>query len=175
MTSPVAVVLETERLRLRRLTAADAPFMQELLNDPDFMRFVGDRGVRTDDEARAYVRNRIERSYDALGFGLYLVERKADGARAGICGLVKRDGLEDVDLGFALLPPFRGLGIASESAAAVVAHARRDAGLRRLVAITDPDNRDSIRVLERLGFAFAGMIRLAADASEVRLFRLELA
>jgi RimJ/RimL family protein N-acetyltransferase len=166
-----SAVLQTDRLVLRRLTADDAPFMLELLNDPDFVRFVGDRGVRSVEDARRYLQERTIASYDAHGFGLYLVVRRDDGAQVGICGLVRRNGLDDVDIGFALLPTFRRLGIVREAAAAVVRHAWHDCGLQRLVAITDPDNRDSIRVLETLGFAFDRMVQL--EGTDLRLFRLE--
>ena len=165
--------LETERLALRRLTADDAPFLLELLNDPAFLRFIGDRGVRTLDDARAYVERGPAASYTQHGFGLYRVARRDDDTPVGICGLLKRDALEHADLGYAFLPAHRGLGYALESAAAVVAHARRDLGLGRLLAITSPDNDASIRVLEKLGFRFERVTKLSEDAHEVKLFALE--
>lgn len=167
-------VIETERLNLREVTEADAPFILEILNDPDFVRFVADRGVRTLEDARRYIAERFTAGYRRDGFGFWLVEPKGSGFPAGICGLVKRDALPGVDVGYAFLPPFRSKGYASESAAAVVAYARDVLGLTRLLAITNPDNALSIRVLERLGLRFERMVSLSPDEPEVSLFAADL-
>ncbi|HEY2906713.1 MAG TPA: GNAT family N-acetyltransferase [Vicinamibacterales bacterium] len=161
--------IETGRLRLRRLSVADAPFILELLNDPSFLRFIGDKGVRTLDDARKYIGTQIA-SYERFGFGLYLTERKDDGAPIGICGLVKRDSLDDVDVGFAFAPAFWSQGYAAESAAAVIAHATGILKLPRVVAITNPDNTASMNLLNKIGLRFSRMTRLTADGPEVRLF-----
>jgi RimJ/RimL family protein N-acetyltransferase len=163
-------VLETDRLNLRRLSPDDAEFILELLNDPSFLRFIGDKGVRTLDDARDYILNGPVDMYNRLGFGLYLTELKESGAPIGICGLIKRDSLDDVDIGFAFLPKFWAKGYACESAAAALAFGRSALGLNRIVAITAPDNHNSIRALEKLGFRFERMIRLSSDAPEVKLF-----
>lgn len=163
------IILETERLVLRRVTVEDGEFILELLNDPAWLRFIGDRGVRSLDAARDYISKTLVSMYDRLGFGLYLTELKGEGVPVGICGLIKRDSLEDVDIGFAFLPEFRGKGYAYESASAVMEYARRTFALGRLVAITSPDNHVSARLLEKLGFSFERMIKLSDD-DEVRLF-----
>jgi RimJ/RimL family protein N-acetyltransferase len=167
-------VLETERLILRRLAVEDSEFILELLNDPSWLRFIGDRGVRTLDAARDYILKSLVAMYERLGFGLYLTELKGEGVPVGICGLIKRDSLEDVDIGFAFLPKFRGQGYAYESASAVMAYGKRTFGLNRLVAITSPDNVDSTRLLEKLGFNFERMVKLSDDSAEVSLFASEL-
>ena len=167
-------VLETERLLLRRVTVEDSEFILELLNDPSWLRFIGDRGVRTLDAARDYILKTLVAMYERLGFGLYLTELKDEGVPIGICGLIKRDSLEDVDIGFAFLPKFRGKGYAYESALAVMAYGKRTFGLNRLVAITSPDNSDSARVLEKLGFKFERMVRLSDDNAEVSLFASDI-
>jgi len=163
-------VLETERLRLRRLTPEDTAFVLRLLNEPSFIQNIGDKGVRTPDDARTYIADGPAASYRKFGFGLWLVELKETGAPVGICGLLKRDALEDPDLGYALLPEHWSRGYAFEAASAVVARAGEEFGLRRLAAITDPDNLSSIRVLERLGFEYLKTVRLSEDAPEVKLF-----
>jgi len=163
-------VLETERLVLRRMSAEDAEFMLGLLNEPSWLRYIGDRGVRTVEDARAYILKGPVDMYSRLGFGLYVAELKEAGVPIGICGLVKRDFLEDVDIGFALLPGFWGQGYAHEAAAAVMEHGKSTLGLKRIVAITNPDNRSSIRLLEKLGLRFDRMIRTTADGPEIRLF-----
>lgn len=170
MTTPI---LETERLILRQLTVDDAPFMLGLLNEPSFIRFIADRGVRTLDAARAYIQDGYIASYAHHGFGLYLTELKATGEPLGLCGLVRRDGLDDVDLGYAFLPAYWSRGYASEAAAAVLDYARTTLGLARLVAIVSIDNDRSIKLLERLGFQFERMIRLPGDDEEIKLFALE--
>jgi RimJ/RimL family protein N-acetyltransferase len=167
-------VLETERLILRRLSVDDGAFILELLNDPSWLRFIGDKGVRTLEDARNYILTGPMDMYARLGFGLYLTERKKDAAPIGICGLIKRDALKDVDIGFAFLPDFRGKGYAREAAAAVLEHARSAFGLRRLVAITSPDNEASIRLLEKLGLRFEARMILAGDGHEVSLFAADL-
>ena len=163
-------VLETERLTLRRLSLDDAAFILELLNDPSFLRFIGDKGVRNLEDARQYILKGPIESYQQLGFGIYLVALKTTEVPIGMCGLVKRDALEDVDIGFAFLPEFRSRGYAFESAAAVKDYGLSVLGLRRLLAITNKDNEGSIRVLEKIGMKFDRMIRLTEDSPQIRLY-----
>lgn len=167
------IVLETDRLVLRRLTLNDAPFIVELLTDPAFLRYIGDRGVKDQQSARQYLLKGPIASYEKFGFGLYLVFLKESGDPIGICGLLKRDTLPDADVGFAFLPAHRKMGYATESAAAVLAHGKNALGLRRIVAITSPDNAASISVLEKIGLHFEGMARLGDDPREVRLFGID--
>lgn len=167
-------VIETPRLVLRRLASADAAFMLDLLNQPSFLENIGDRGARTLEQAATYIENGAIASYARHGFGLYLVVVRDGGEAAGICGLVKRDGLDDVDLGFAFLPGYWRRGYAVESARAVKRYAAEVIGLTRLVAITSPTNGPSIRVLEKLGFAFEKMVRLTPADDELKLFSCRL-
>ncbi|HQX02358.1 MAG TPA: GNAT family N-acetyltransferase [Anaerolineales bacterium] len=162
--------LETERLSLQHLTAGDAEFLIELLNDPSFIRNIGDRGVRTVQDAQAYVQNGPAASYAKNGFGLDLVILKDTGEPIGICGLIKRPTLDDVDIGYAYLPRYWSKGYAVEAASAVKQYAQEVIGLKRLVAIVDPLNLGSIRVLEKIGFTFEKMVKLSADDIELKLF-----
>jgi [ribosomal protein S5]-alanine N-acetyltransferase len=164
-----AVVIQTPRLVLRRLELSDDAFILELLNEPEFLQFIGDKGVRTLDTARDYILKGPLDSYELHGFGLYACCLH-DGTAIGICGLVKREGLADVDVGFAFLSRHRSKGYAVESAAAVLAHARRVLRLQRIVAISSPGNAASIAVLERIGLKFERMVRLAPDSPELKLF-----
>lgn len=168
-------VLETERLALRRLTPADAPFVLALLNDPDWLRYIGDRGVRTVEQAADYIAAGPARMYAHYGFGLYLTALKAGGEPIGLCGLVRRDFLEDVDIGFAFLPRYRGAGYAQEAAEAVLRYASAVLGLRRVVAIVDPTNDRSARLLEKLGLRFERMVTYPGEEAELRLFARALA
>ena len=163
-------VVETERLILRWLSAEDAAFVLELVNDPAWLRFIGDRGVRTLADARDYILKGPVAMYHREGFGLYLVQLKQSVTPIGICGLIKRPGLEDVDIGFAFLPAFYGQGYAYESASAIMSYAQDTLGLERVVAITAPDNQRSIALLTKLGLSFVDMLRLAEDQPEVMLF-----
>jgi len=167
-------VMTSPRLRMERLSLGDAGFMLDLLNQPTFLRFIGDRQVRTLAEAEAYLRDGPLASCAQHGFGLYRRRLKATGAVIGICGLVRRDGLADVDLGFALLPEFCAQGLATEAAAATLAYARDQIGLQRVVAIVTAENAGSIRVLEKIGMRFETTVRLHADSEELRLFGLPL-
>jgi RimJ/RimL family protein N-acetyltransferase len=165
-------VLETRRLVLRRLGVDDAAFILELVNDPSWLRFIGDKGVKSEAAARGYIARGPMAMYERLGFGLYLVALKASGEALGICGLIKREALEDVDIGFAFLPRYRSQGYAHEAAAATLDYARRVLGLERIVAITSPDNAASIRLLERLGMRLEQTMCLAGDDHEVSLFAI---
>jgi RimJ/RimL family protein N-acetyltransferase len=155
------------------MTIDDAEFILRLLNDPDFIRFIGDKGVKTVDDARQYIVNGPLASYERHGFGLWLVELKPSSIPVGMCGLLKRETLDDVDIGFAFLPRYRSRGYAFESAAAVMAYGRNVLGLKRIVAITDPDNAGSIRLLQKIGLSFDRMIKLAGDSREVSLLASE--
>ena len=163
-------VLVTDRLSLRRLSIDDAGFILRLLNEPSFIQNIGDKGVRTIDDAGSYILNGPVASYEKFGFGLWLVEMKESGVSAGICGLLKRDVLEDVDLGYAFLPEFWSRGYALESASAVMSYATATLGLKRIVAVTNVDNQSSIRLLEKIGFEYQQMVRLSDDGQELKLF-----
>lgn len=164
------IILETERLVLRQLTPEDAEFIVELLNEPAFIRNIGDKGVRTADDARLYILSGPVASYAKFGFGLYRVELKETAEPLGICGLLKRDSLDDVDIGFAFLEKFWAKGFAYESAAAVMEYGRGVLKISRIVAITSPDNEGSIRVLAKIGLRFEEMIRMPGSTEDTRLF-----
>jgi RimJ/RimL family protein N-acetyltransferase len=163
-------ILDTERLSLRWLDLGDAAFIRRLVNEPSWLRYIGDRGVRTDDDARRYLEKGPLAMYAGSGFGLYLVETRSTREPIGMCGFVKRETLPDVDLGFAFLPEYWGRGYAFEAAAATMAFGGSTLGLKRVVAITAQDNRASIRLLERLGFRFERLLRLGDDAEELCLY-----
>lgn len=166
-------LIETERLILRKLSTDDAGFILGLLNQPSFIQFIGDRGVRTLDDARDYILKRLVYSYQRFGFGLYLTLLKESEVPIGICGLVKRETLNDVDVGFAFLPQYWSKGYAFESASAVLAYARDNLGLKRIVGVTTPDNHGSIRVLEKMGLKFEKMVKLSEEDVELKLFASE--
>ena len=163
-------VLETERLRLRRMQRSDASLMIELLNDPAFIRFVADRGVRTEAQAVDYIEEKILPSYDKFGFGFYAVEKKDDGEPVGICGLIKRDSLDDVDVGFSFRRSFWGRGYATEAATAVMEFGKREYGLSRVVALVAGNNSSSIGVLKKLGLRFEKTIELPGYSSASDLY-----
>lgn len=163
-------VLQTSRLALRHLTEDDAPFILELLNEPGFIANIGDRGVRDLEGARRYVTQGPGASYQKYGYGLWLTALKASGEPVGICGLVKREGLEDADIGYAFLARFWGRGYAREAAAAVLEHAREVIGLQKVVAITTPANAGSIAVLEKIGLRFDKLVRLPGHDAESAYF-----
>ena len=165
-----APVAETARLVLRHLDADDAEFIVLLLNDPDWLRFIGDKNVHSADAARSYIANGPMAMYAREGFGLYLTERKDGAIPIGMCGLIKRDALPDVDIGFALLPAYRGQGYALEAATAVMALGRKTLGLRRIVGITSPDNDRSIALLEKLGMKAEGVTQLLPGDAATALF-----
>ncbi|MFI8713411.1 GNAT family N-acetyltransferase [Brevibacillus brevis] len=166
-------VLETDRLILRWQTAEDADFVLKLMNEPSWIRFIGDRGLRTTEDARNFILNGAVAMYEKHGFGLYLIELKEGNVPIGLCGLIKRDSLEDVDIGFALLPAYWGKGYAYEAASAVLAHGKEVFGLKRIVAITNPDNASSANLLKKIGLQEKGMITLPNATEAVRFFEIE--
>jgi RimJ/RimL family protein N-acetyltransferase len=166
-------ILETNRLNLHKLSVENAGFMLGLLNEPSFLQNIGDRGVRTIAEAQQYILKGPVDSYKRFGFGMWLAALKESGLPIGTCGLVKRDFLADVDIGFAFLPEFWSKGYAYEAAAAVKTYALGVLGLKRLVAIVNQDNVASAKVLEKVGLQFERMIRLPDSGKEIRLFALE--
>ena len=165
--------LETERLVLRRVTLDDADLMYAVWNDPGFIRNVGDRGIRTLEQARDATRSGAMQLYADYGYGPYVLTLKSSGKRIGICGLFRRENLEHADIGFAILPDFRGQGLAEEAAIAVRDHARDDLGLDWLTAIVSPDNPPSIALIEKLGLSFDRMITMPGDEQAIRLYRMK--
>ena len=169
------IVCRTERLHLRELSADDAAFIMELVNEPAWLRFIGDRNVHSLDDARGYIEKGPIVSYGRNGFGLWAVELSASGEPIGMCGLVRRQALEHVDLGFALLSRHGGHGYARESAAAAVERARDDFHLRKLVAITDLDNVPSQKVLTSVGFRYDRLIHWTETGEDLALYEQDLA
>ena len=163
-------VLRTERLLLRWLALEDAPFIMELLNDPAWLRFIGDKGVRTESDAQRYIRDGPQAMYRRFGLGLYLTQSRDSGTPLGLCGLIKRPTLADVDIGFAFLPAHRAKGYAFEAAQATLAYGRDLLGLTRIVAITSAENQLSIKLIERLGMRYEKSVRLPNDTEDVRLY-----
>jgi len=163
-------ILETENLTISELNTGDAEFIRELLNDPDWIRFIGDRGVRTNQEAARYILAKHIKSYLKYGFGLYRVKLKNNDRPIGICGLIKRDGLVDIDIGFAFLPKFRRQGYAFESASAILKYSKEVLQIDRIVAITSLDNVNSEKLLNKLGLRFEKKIQLPNDDKESKLY-----
>ncbi|MFZ3591134.1 GNAT family N-acetyltransferase [Bacillus sp. DJP31] len=166
-------VIETERLLLRWAREEDAPFILELLNDPSWIRYIGDREIRTIEQATNYISSVLINMYERVGFGLYLVERKEDKTPLGICGLIKRDSLEDTDLGFAFSSKFQRRGYGFEASSATLAYGRDHLGLTKIVAITSEKNTNSSKLLEKIGMKYDRMVLLPQDNKELKLFKIE--
>lgn len=165
-------VIQTDRLLLAHLTAEDAPFIFELLNTPEWLQYIGDRGIKTLEDASNYLLNGPLKSYSLNGFGLFLVKLKDSNTPIGICGLIRRPALEDVDIGFAFLSRYTGQGYAFEAANATLTYAQKEHGLSRVVAITTADNVHSIRLLEKTGMHFEKKVRMEEDADELLLYAI---
>jgi RimJ/RimL family protein N-acetyltransferase len=164
------VVMNTQRLLLRQFTLDDAGFILRLLNDPSFVRHIADKGVRDLEGARGYLREGPVASYERHGFGLWRVSLASTDTAIGMAGLIKRDYLDDMDIGYAFLPEYGGVGYALEAASAVMHHARHVLDARRILAIVSESNARSIRLLEKLGFEAEGVVRAPGSERDVRLF-----
>ena len=162
-------IIVTERLVLREVNINDADFILDLLNSKGWLQFIGDRNVRSLPDAEKYIADRIIKSYIDHGLGLYLVELKTSGTAIGLCGLIKRDTLDDIDIGFAFLPEYNGFGYAFEAAISTLQFAFESLEINRLVAITTPDNINSIKLLEKIGMQFEKKI-LFEEKEELFLF-----
>ena len=165
-------LIETPRLQFRQLEPADAPFIFELVNDPDWLRYIGDRNVHSDADGVRYIRNGPMASYARHGFGLWRVALRDGDIPTGICGLLKRDTLPHPDIGFAYRPAHRGHGYGLEAAEATLRYGRTKFGLRTILAITSPDNDRSMALLRKAKMRFEGTVRLSPDQRESRLFSI---
>lgn len=163
-------VLETDRLALRYFRTDDVEFVVRLLNEPSFIEHIGDKGVRTVEEASQYLLDGPLDSYERFGYGLNMVQLKETGEPIGMCGLVRRENLDDADIGYAFLEQHWSKGYATESAEAILIHARDTLGLGRIVAIVTPENHSSIKLLEKIGLTFERMIRISDDDEELKFF-----
>ncbi|MDQ1813966.1 GNAT family N-acetyltransferase [Massilia sp. CCM 9210] len=167
-------ILETARLALRTVEAADAPFYLEVVNDPGFIANIGDRGIRTLEAARLHIENGPVKMQETLGHAIWLVALKDSGVAIGMCGLIKRETLPEVDIGYAFLPAWRGQGYALEAAEGALAYARDTLGMARLLAITSPHNTASSALLEKLGLRFEKIVHLTPEDPGTRLYTMEL-
>lgn len=167
-------MLETERLKLSKLSYDDCEFILDLVNEPSFKRYIGDRGVRTLDDAREYLRKGPIGSYESNGFGLYLVSLRDDETPLGICGLVKREEFDYPDLGFAFLEQHWANGYAYESSVAAIEHAGKELGFTHIIAMADGDNESSLRLLEKLGFHFDQMVRMPGESEDICGYVLDI-
>ena len=164
------MILQTERLVLREMVESDAAFILQLLNEPSFLQYIGDKGVRTVEDAQAYIRGGPVASYSANGHGLYLVVLRDSGTPIGMCGLVTRPTLAVPDIGFAFMPAYWSQGYAVEAAQAVMDYARDALGVKHIVAIASPDNTSSARLLGKIGLKFNRLISTADGGADVALF-----
>lgn len=163
-------IIETNRLILRKFILDDAGFVLELLNSPSWLKYIGDRNVKNLEDAKNYISDKLISSYIKNGFGLYEIILKKDNIPVGMCGLIKRDTLENIDLGFALSPVFTGNGYAFEAAFATLNYAKTVLKLERIIAITTTENKNSIKLLEKLKFVFEKMVHLSNEEEELMLF-----
>ncbi|WP_435353793.1 GNAT family N-acetyltransferase [Emticicia sp. SJ17W-69] len=164
------ILIETERLYLRKLTLEDAPFMLELLNTPTWLQFIGDRNVHSIEDAENYLKNGTLKSYQENGFGFYAVIEKTSGKTIGMCGLIKRDSLPDIDIGFAFLPHLISKGFGYEAASATLDYALNTLKIKRIIAIVNPDNEKSIGLIKKIGLHFEKMIKFGGEEKELMLF-----
>lgn len=164
------VICETKRLVLKTFDTGDAAFIYVLLNTPSWLQFIGDRNIRSLEDAKNYLENGPLESYKKNGFGLWKVELKGSHIPIGMCGLIKREGLEFADIGFALLPEYAGNGYAYEVASATMHYAKGELNIPDIVAITSEDNLHSIRLLNKLGLFYNRPVRLESEEHDLMLF-----
>jgi RimJ/RimL family protein N-acetyltransferase len=164
------IVIETDNLYLREIETTDAPFLIELLNSPAYIRFIGDRGVRTIADAVAYIEERPRESYQENGFGLWVIILKATNIPAGMCGLINRPELDDIDIGFALLPGYEGKGIGYEAASASLRYGLKELNIPKIIGIVDPENAASIKLLKRIGLQQESTVRLPGETLDLLVF-----
>ena len=163
-------LLSTKRLVIQRVTLGDAPFLLELMNDKDWIQNIGDRGIRSVKEAEEYITSKFLKSYAEDKIGFYGIVLKETGEMIGTAGLIDRDGLDHVDIGYGFLPAYRGKGYALEATKAIYDYGYDQLGLDKIVAIVNSDNTDSIKLLKKLGLRFEKMVRLPDEEQDIKLF-----
>ncbi|HMG16436.1 MAG TPA: GNAT family N-acetyltransferase [Saprospiraceae bacterium] len=166
--------IETDRLIICELNISDAPFILKLLNTPSWIKYIGDRNIKTIQDAENYLTSGPIESYNKNGFGLFKIELKDNNHAIGMCGLIKRDVLDDIDLGFALLPEYEAKGYAYEASMGVLKMAKSDLNLNTILAITLPENTSSINLLKKIGLQFERLIKLKEDSEDLMLFSMSL-
>ena len=164
------LVIETPRLKIRWLEVGDAAFIYTLVNDPTWIRYIGDKNVSNLADAKAYIETGPLEMYQNLGFGLNHVSLKQEDTPIGICGLLKRESLADVEIGFAFLPEFRRQGYALEAATAILDYGSAGLGISRIVAILTPDNLASRKLLCKLGFEFEKSFQKEPNLDKLDLY-----
>jgi RimJ/RimL family protein N-acetyltransferase len=167
------IILETDRLILRTFNVEDAAFYFDLWKQASWIQFIGDKKFRSVDDARESLINGPMKMYADKGFSLYLMTLK-DHTPIGMCGLIKRDTLDDVDIGYGLLSVYEGKGYTIEAAKAVMAYAKNELRLKRVVAITTTDNKKSIRLLEKIGLRYEKMVKAPSDDTQLMLYAAEI-
>jgi len=169
------IIAETNRLIIKKFKKADASFFLELANSPNWIKYIGDRDLKTEKDAKKYLKNGTIKSYDTFGFGFYKLELKTENNKPiGTCGLVKREELDDVDIGFAMLPEYEGMGFGYESSVEILKIAKQKYNLKRIAAITLPTNKSSIHLLEKLGLTLEKKVKPFEDDKELLLFAKNL-
>jgi RimJ/RimL family protein N-acetyltransferase len=168
------IIAETNRLIISKISLEDAPFFLKLVNTPNWIKYIGDRNLKTIKDAEDYLTNGILKSYKELGFGFYILQNKSDNEPIGICGLVKRDQLDEVDFGFALLPEFEAQGFGFEASTTILKVAKDVFNIKKILAITLPINTNSIKLLEKLGFNYEKRVKPYEDDEELLLFAKQL-
>lgn len=155
--------IQTDRLSIRPFTLADAEFVLQLVNTPSWLTYIGDRGIKSIEDAKNYLINGPFQSYQVNGFGLSMVELTASSIPIGMCGLIRRADFEHVDIGFALLPEYEGKGYGHEAAQAILKHANEELALYPIIAITLESNNNSVQLLKKLGMVFERKILFASE------------
>ncbi|PIA79124.1 GNAT family N-acetyltransferase [Gaetbulibacter sp. 4G1] len=165
------IIAETERLLISKVSLQDAPFFVKLMNTPHWLKYIGDRNIRSVKDAEANLKNGILKSYKDNGFGFYKVLLKAENNKTiGTAGLIKREQLDDVDVGFGFLPEYEGKGFGFEASVEIMKLAKSEFKLKKVVAITNPDNHNSIKLLEKLGLVFEKRVNPFEEDKELLLF-----
>ena len=167
-------IAETERLTLRPTLVEDAEFIFELLNTPKWLKYIGDRNVKSVENAREYITSKMFPQLERLGYGNYTVIRQSDHLKIGVCGLFDREGLEGIDIGFAFLPEYENNGYAFESVNKLKQMAFDEFGLKEINAITTKDNISSQRLLEKLGLKLNGTTFIPNDEKELLLYKIKI-
>jgi [ribosomal protein S5]-alanine N-acetyltransferase len=163
-------LIDTNRLVIRKITEQDFHFIFRLLNEPSWIKYIGDKGIKTEDDAKNYIKTGPIQMYKDFGFGLFIVTLKENAVPIGLCGLIKRPSLENIDLGYAFLPEYTGKGYAFEATKAVIQYGKEQLSIDKIVAITTIDNLNSEKVLLKLGFSFDSLIKENNASKELKLF-----
>lgn len=149
--------LESKRLLIRDTFVSDAPFYFELFNDPDWIKFISDKNLKSVEETEVYLKDILFKNSKTGGLGFFTVILKETGEPIGTSTALQREKLDYIDIGYGFLPKGRGKGYAIEATKLIIQYVREKFNQKKVYAFTVPENEKSQNLLKKLNFKYVGL------------------